>query len=254
MRLNRSTQMADEDFTGKVAIVTGASRGIGRVIALGLARRGAALVGTARSLDASAGAGGTLKGTIEAVEQAGARGLAVPADITDEAGVRSVVDAALAEFGRIDILVNNAGVYPDALIVEHDPADWRAMLEINVTAPFLMCRAVLPVMMKQRSGNIFNVTSGAASRYNERHVGYATSKAALNTLSQHLAEEVRGYGIAVNAWGPGLVATDMNAYNPHGADASVVEESVMWAVAQMPETFTGQVVRRDGFGESWGPR
>ncbi len=244
--------MADLDFTGKVAIVTGASRGIGRVIAVGLAKRGASVVGTARSLDSSPGAGGTLKGTVDAIEKLGGYCLPVPADITDPAGAQSVVDRAVAEFGRVDILVNNAGVYPEGTIAEFSPDEWRDLMAINLTAPFLMAHGVLPAMMDQGTGNIMNVSSGAGQTYSAGRVPYSASKAALDRFSINLAEEVREHGIAVNAWAPGLVRTDMNANNPDGAEPEVVEESAVWICAQTVESFTGQLVRRGEFGKTWG--
>jgi NAD(P)-dependent dehydrogenase (short-subunit alcohol dehydrogenase family) len=244
--------MAEQDFTGKVAIVTGASRGIGRAIARALADRGAAVAITARKLDSSTGRGGTLQETETMLEAAGARAIAVPADITQEAGARSVVDAAMEKFGRIDFLVNNAGMYPYATIVEQDPKEWHDMMAINVTAPFLMCQAALPVMIEQGSGHIFNVSSNSGSTYSEGHIAYATSKAGLNRFSMNLAEEVREHGIAVTSWSPGLIATDMSGWQ--GSDAEVVVNSVMWTLAQGPDTFTGQVVRRADFGDVWGPR
>jgi NAD(P)-dependent dehydrogenase (short-subunit alcohol dehydrogenase family) len=244
--------MADQTFAGKVAIVTGASRGIGRTIALALAERGSTIVGTARRLESSDGTGGTLRGTIDEVEKLGAKGLAVPAEIVNEQGPNYIAERAVKVFGRIDILVNNAGIYPTVSIQDTVLKDWREMLAINVTAPFLMAKAVLPQMIAQGSGNISNVSSGSALTYTENHVGYATSKAALNTFSAFLAEEVRANGIAVNAWMPGLIQSDMNGYK--GAEQSTVVPSVMWMLAQTPDTFTGQVVRLREFGETWGPK
>jgi NAD(P)-dependent dehydrogenase (short-subunit alcohol dehydrogenase family) len=244
--------MADQTFAGKVAIVTGASRGIGRTIALALAERGATIVGTARRLESSDGTGGTLRGTIEEVEKLGAKGLAVPAEIVNEQGPNYIAARAMKVFGRIDILVNNAGIYPTVSIQDTALKDWREMLAINVTAPFLMAKAVLPQMIAQGAGNIFNVSSGSSVTYSENHVGYATSKAALNTFSAFLAEEVRANGIAVNAWMPGLIQSDMNGYK--GAEQSTVIPSVMWTLAQTADTFTGQVVRLREFGEGWGPK
>ena len=244
--------MAEIDFTGKVAIVTGASRGIGRAIALALAKRGASVVGTARRLDSSPGSGGTLRGIFEAIEALGGRGIAVPAAITGQVGAEYVVNRAKAAFGRLDILVNNAGVYPRVRIVDMDPAVWREAFEVNVTAPFLMCRAALPIMIEQGSGNIFNVTSGTSWSSGSLHAAYSASKGALDRFSLYLTEEVQEQGIAVNAWNPGVVATDINDYRENGADPAVLEESVMWTLAQDASTFTGQVVGRNEFGVSWG--
>ena len=245
--------MAEVDFTGKVAIVTGASRGIGRAIALGLARAGAAVVGTARQLDSSPGTGGTLAETVALITAAGGTGLAVPADITDPAGASALAGRAKAELGRIDVLVNNAGVFPRGAVADFAPEEWLAMIAVNVNAPFFMAHAVLPTMIAQGSGNILNVSSGAAQRTIKARVGYSTSKAALERFSIGLAEEVREHGIAVNAWTPGLVATDMNDQHERGASPEAVTESAVWLAAQ-DASFTGNVVAREEFGVSWGPR
>ena len=245
--------MAEVDFTGKVAIVTGASRGIGRAIALGLARAGAAVVGTARQLDSSPGTGGTLAETVALITAAGGTGLAVPADITDPEGASALAGRAKAELGRIDVLVNNAGVFPRGEIADFAPEEWLAMIAVNVNAPFFMAHAVLPTMIEQGSGNILNVSSGAAQRTIKARVGYSTSKAALERFSMGLAEEVREHGIAVNAWTPGLVATDMNDQHERGASPEAVVESAVWLAAQ-DASFTGNVVAREEFGVSWGQR
>jgi NAD(P)-dependent dehydrogenase (short-subunit alcohol dehydrogenase family) len=245
--------MDEIDFTSKVAVVTGASRGIGRVIALALAARGAAVVGTARNLDSSPGRGGTLGETIDAVEAAGARGVAIPADITSADGVQSLIDGALAALGRIDVLVNNAGVYPQGRIAEFSSEEWDAAIAINVTAPFLLCRAVIPGMEAQGGGRILNISSNAAVGYGRGRIAYSTTKAALNRFTMNLAEELRESGIAVNAYAPGQIRTDMNDYGERGAEASEIEESIVWALGQDAATFTGQVVRRRDFAVTWGP-
>ncbi len=245
--------MADVDLTGKVAIVTGASRGIGRAIALGLARAGAAVVGTARQLDSSSGTCGTLAETVALITAGGGSGLAVPADITDPAGAQALADRAKAELGRIDILVNNAGVFPHGAIADFAPDEWLTLMAVNVNAPFYLCHAVLPTMIEQGSGNILNVSSGAAQRSIKARVGYSTSKAALERFSMGLAEEVREQGIAVNAWTPGLVATDMNNQHERGAPPEAVAESAVWLAAQ-DASFTGNVVAREEFGVAWGER
>jgi 3-oxoacyl-[acyl-carrier protein] reductase len=243
--------MAELDFSGKVAIVTGASRGIGRALTLALAERGATVVASARRLESSGGTGGTLAETVAEAEALGATVLAAPAEIVNEQGPQYIVQRAIKTFGRIDILINNAGTFPKFAIAEMDLREWRDMLAINLTAPFLMCKAVIPQMIGQGGGNILNVSSGLALSYGEGRVAYGTSKAGLNTFSELLAEEVGPHGIAVNAWMPGLISTDMSGH--HGEDVSVVVPSVMWAVAQTVDTFTGQVVRCREFGELWGP-
>jgi 3-oxoacyl-[acyl-carrier protein] reductase len=244
--------MADQEFAGKVAIITGASRGIGRALALALAERGATVVVSARRLESSAGTGGTLAETVAMAEALGAKALAVPAEIVNEQGPQYIAQQAIKAFGRVDILVNNAGVYPDSAIADMDLREWRDILAINVTAPFLMCKAVIPQMTEQGAGNILNISSGSALNYSEGHVAYAASKAGLNTFSQFLAEEVRGHGIAVNAWMPGLISTDMSGHK--GEEISTVVPSVLWVLAQTVDTFTGQAVRRREFGQTWGPK
>lgn len=243
--------MLDLNFTGKVAVVTGASRGIGRTLVLALAEHGATVIGTARQLDTSPGTGGTLRETFDAMEAAGGKGMPLPVDITREQGAKYLIDRTVQMYGKIDILINNAGVYPEGQIAETELKAWQDALTVNVTAPFLMCKAAIPHMIKAGSGNILNVSSGSAVNYGAGRVLYSATKAALERFSEFLAEEVRGNGIAVNAWRPGLIKTDMSGQS--GAEPSVVVPSVIWAVAQTPETFTGQSVRRDAFGKDWGP-
>jgi NAD(P)-dependent dehydrogenase (short-subunit alcohol dehydrogenase family) len=248
----RGGKMAEIDLTGKVAIVTGASRGIGRTIALALAERGATVVGTARTMDVSPGTGGTLRETFEVMVAAGGQGFALPVDIAREQGATYLVDRTVKTYGKIDILVNNAGVYPEGKIVETELKAWQDALMVNVTAPFLMCKAALPHMIEEGVGNILNVSSGSAVNYGVGRVVYSTTKAGLERFSEFLAEEVRNNGVAVNAWRPGLIKTDMT--EQRGDDPSVVVPSVMWTVTQTPATFTGNTVRRDGFGKDWGPK
>ena len=129
---------------------------------------------------------------------------------------------------------------------------WRDNLAINLTTPFIMSKAVLAAMIEQRSGNIFNISSGASVRYLAGYVAYGTAKAGLNTFSWQLAQEVKEYGIAVNAWMPGLINTDMSGHR--GDDVSAIVPSVMWILSQTAETFTGQVLERKHFGELYGPK
>lgn len=246
--------MADIDYTGKVAIVTGASRGIGKFLSLSLTKRGAFVVGTARKMDSSPGIGGTLKETAELIAAAGGRFLPVAGSITDSAGAQTVIDRANAEYGRIDILVNNAGALLDVSIAEMTDEQWESLISVNVTAPFLMTRAVYPTMKAQGSGNILNVSSGAGAS-NPRGVTtvYSSTKAFIERMTFNLASEAKEFGIAVNAWQPGILATDMNAGRQPGEPVEVIEESTMWLLAQDAADFTGQTVRRSDFGKTWGP-
>lgn len=242
------------DFTGKVAVVTGASRGIGRVLTLGLAKRGAAVVGTAREMDSSPGTGGTLRETFEMVEAAGGKGLAVPCRITEEAEAQRLIDQAHRAFGRIDILVNNAGTHPHKALAEMTLDEWNELLDVNLTAPFLLTRAVLPTMKQQRSGHILNLSSGAGiARPRPDVTAYSATKAAIDRITHNLAHEMREHGIAVNSLMPGILLTDMNAGRGVGDPVEIVEEPGLWILAQAPSNFTGQIVRREDYGETWGP-
>lgn len=238
------------DLTGQVALVTGASRGIGRFLAMRLAACGAAVAISARSLDTPSSTGETLQGTADAIRAAGGHALAVPAQITDAAQAEALVRRTVEELGRVDILVNNAGVYPRGPMHAFPADEWRAMMDINVNALFYLCRYTLPVMMAQRSGKIINVSSNLASRYYPDRVAYSVSKAAVDRLTVNLAEEVREYGVEVNSWAPGLTATDLT--QGRGEPVEAVEESFMWLLAQ-PRGLTGQVLRRTEFGQTWGP-
>ena len=245
--------MAELDFSGKTAVVTGASRGIGRLIAVGLTKRGARVLATARNMDSSPGTGGTLRETAAMMDAAGKGSIAVPGTITDTPGANAIVERAMADFGRIDIMVNNAGVHPHVSVSEMTDEQWDDLIAVNLTAPFLLTRAVLPIMKEQRTGNIMGVSSGAGST-NPRadSTGYGATKAALERMYFNLAEEVKEYGIAVNTWMPGILLTDMNAARGVGEPVEVAEPSALWVIAQNVATFTGQNVRREDFGTKWG--
>jgi 3-oxoacyl-[acyl-carrier protein] reductase len=245
--------MAEQDYTGKVAIVTGASRGIGRVIALGLAKRGATVVGTARKMDDSPGAGGTLRETFDMIAAAGGKGLPVAGSITEPEPVKALVAQVINEYGRIDMLVNNAGFHPGVSITEMSNEDWYNMIAVNITAVFLMTRDVIPTMKQQKSGNIMGVSSGAGIvRPRADNTGYAATKGAMDRMFHNLAGELQEYNIAVNTWQPGILATDMNAGRQPGEPVEIVEASAMWLLAQTAESFTDNNVRNQDFGVKWG--
>ena len=239
------------DLTGQVALVTGGSRGIGRQLALAMARHGATVVVTARNLDSSPGSGGTLRGTAEAIEAAGGAAFAIPATITDPADAASLVEQTVERSGRLDILLNNAGVYPEALIAEMSLDEWHDNMDVNMNAVFYVTRAALPVMERQGGGRILNVSSDLAIRWAVGRVAYSASKAALDVFSQALADEVRGQSIEVISWTPGHVLTDMSWPRAKESVESV-EPSFLWMLAQPPMALTGLILRKNDFGKTWG--
>jgi citronellol/citronellal dehydrogenase len=195
---------------GKIAIVTGASRGIGKAIAVGLAREGAQVVVAARSESApSERLPGSIHETVAQIEAAGGDALAVRLDVTDEASVAAMVETTLERFGRIDALVNNAGVDFRFPVVDMPLKRWDVVLRVDLTGPFLCSRAVLPTMIAQGGGSIVNISSVAASERGGGTIGYsavyAASKAGLERFTWALAAEVSRHNIAVNALKPSQV-------------------------------------------------
>ena len=189
------------DLTGRVAIVTGASRGIGRAVALTLASAGARVVAAAR--------GDNARGTVDAIVGAGGEALAVSVEVTDAASVQAMADAALGRYGRIDVLVNNAGITRDQLVLRMKRDDWDAVLATNLTGAFACTQAVLKTMVRQRSGRIISISSVVGQTGNAGQTNYAASKAGLIGFSKSLAREVASRAITVNVVAPGFVETDM---------------------------------------------
>ncbi len=190
------------DLTGKVALVTGAGRGIGHAISVALARLGATLVPTDVSAEAVAPAGASI---------AAAGGTADPRvlNVTAPETVQAAVDAVLDRHGRIDILVNNAGITRDQLLMRLKREDWDLVLQVNLTGAFTCTQAVLRPMMKQRSGRIISISSVVGQMGNAGQTNYAASKAGLIGFSKSLAREVASRNITVNVVAPGLIDTDM---------------------------------------------
>ncbi len=242
------------DFSGKVAIVTGASRGIGRQLALALARQGATVVGTARNLDASPGQGGTLASMVAEAQERGWRAEGIAAQITDPADAQRLVEEVITRHGRVDILCNNAGHLVDKTLQGHTNEEIYQTYLVNVFAPLSLMRAVLPSMRAQGSGNIFNVTSGSGvGSPRPGQTVYSSTKAALDRATWVLAHEVRAEGVAINSWWPGVIATDMTAGRLQGDPLEVVEASALWVMSQTAAIFTARTVRRGEFGTVYGP-
>jgi 3-oxoacyl-[acyl-carrier protein] reductase len=196
---------APGELAGKTALVTGSSRGIGRAIALDLARRGARVVVNYRSGAEQAEA---VRAEIEAL---GVPALAVAADVGQAAAVETLFARIGEAFGAVDVLVNNAGITRDNLILRMDERDWDAVLDTNLKAAFLCTRMALRGMLRARWGRVVNVSSVIALGANPGQVNYAAAKAGLVALTRTLAREVGSRGITVNAVAPGFVETDMTA-------------------------------------------
>ena len=189
------------DLTGKVAIVTGASRGIGRGVAVMLAAQGAHVIAGARGANANA--------TVAEIQAAGHGADAVGLEVTDAASIAALVSGVLERHGRIDILVNNAGIARDQLMLRMKRDDWDQVIATNLTAVFALAQAVLKPMIKQRAGRIINISSVVGQSGNAGQANYAASKAGLIGFSKALAREVASRSITVNVVAPGLIATDM---------------------------------------------
>jgi 3-oxoacyl-[acyl-carrier protein] reductase len=188
---------------GQVAIVTGASRGIGRAIALQLSSQGAKVVVNYASSSQEADK------VVAEIIDAGGEAIALQADVSKEDQVESLVNTTLDKFKRIDILVNNAGITRDTLLLRMKPEDWQAVINLNLTGVFLCTRAVSKIMLKQRSGRIINITSVAGQMGNPGQANYSAAKAGVIGFTKTVAKELASRGITVNAVAPGFIATDM---------------------------------------------
>jgi 3-oxoacyl-[acyl-carrier protein] reductase len=189
------------DLTSRVALVTGASRGIGRATAWALARQGAMVVAAAR--------GDNARPVAEEIAAAGLKAEALALDVTDGQSVDAAIGGVLERHGRIDILVSNAGITRDQLLLRMKREDWDAVLATNLTAAFTICQAALRPMLKQRAGRVIAISSVVGQMGNAGQANYAASKAGLIGFCKSMAREVASRGITVNVVAPGLIETDM---------------------------------------------
>ncbi|MEL6470298.1 MAG: 3-oxoacyl-[acyl-carrier-protein] reductase [Cyanobacteria bacterium J06623_4] len=192
---------------GKVAIITGSSRGIGKAAALALANEGAkVVVNYARS---SGAADEVVAAIGQTSAQTGAEAVALQADVSQADQVDALVQATMDKFGRIDVLVNNAGITRDTLLLRMKPTDWQAVIDLNLTGVFLCTRAVSKIMLKQRSGRIVNISSVAGLMGNPGQANYSAAKAGVIGFTKTIAKELAPRGVTANAVAPGFIATDM---------------------------------------------
>ncbi len=245
-------ETSQERLKDRVAIITGASRGIGRAVALALAAEGANVVVNYASSSTAA------EDVVGSISSAGGQALALQADVSKLEQVDVLVKETLEKFGRIDILVNNAGITRDALLLRMKPEDWQAVIDLNLTGVFLCTRAVSKVMLKQKSGRIINITSVAGQMGNPGQANYSAAKAGVIGFTKTVAKELASRGITVNAIAPGFISTDMTSnlksddilkYIPlgrYGEPAEVAGMARFLAADAAAAYITGQVINVDG--------
>jgi citronellol/citronellal dehydrogenase len=254
----------NEDLAGRVVVVTGASRGIGKGLALGLAARGAAVVCAARTVrEEPGGLPGTIHATADAISTAGGRALPVRCDVSVPSDLDALVVRTVDEFGRLDALVNNAMAPTRGLFDETTVEMWDESMTANVRSLFLLTKLVVPLMTDQGGGSIVNISSGGADHaaapfMPPGYVTYAVAKAAMERFTTGVAPELRARGITMNALRPGAVRTEL-ATRELGEDhdwsgwttPDAVVPAAAFLVAQIGTDFTGRIVESTAFGRTW---
>lgn len=243
--------MSSQDLSGKIALVTGASRGIGAAISDTLAQAGATVIGTATSDSGAAAIG-------ERLAQWNGQGRALNAAEAD--GIENLIADIEKEFGKLDILVNNAGITRDNLLMRMKEEEWDEIMQVNLKSVFRASKAVLRGMMKQRSGRIINITSVVGAMGNAGQANYAAAKAGLMGFAKSMAREVGSRGITVNCIAPGFIDTDMTRALPEEVrktfeaqtalgrfgDAQDIADAVLFLASDQAKYITGQTLHVNG--------
>lgn len=239
---------------GKIALVTGASRGIGRAIAIELAKEGATVAIN------YAGNKTAAEEVQNIITEMGGKAMIIQADVSDENSAVNMVEEVIKEFGGIDILVNNAGITRDGLFIRMKEEDWNAVINTNLTGIFNCTKVAAKYMMKKRSGKIINMSSVSGIMGNAGQTNYAAAKAGVIGFTKSLAREMASRGITVNAVAPGFIATDMTAAMPEKAQEHVlasiplgkmgepkdIANAVLFLASDKASYITGQVIHVDG--------
>ena len=243
------------DLTGKAALITGGSRGLGRAISLAFARQGADVAVNYLGNELAA------EEVVGAIKAIGCNAIAIQGDTSaGREGCEAIVKAALEQFGRIDILVNNAGITRDNLLMRMDEAEWNEVIATNLSGPFWMCRAVARPMLRAKSGRIINMSSVAGRMGNAGQANYASAKAGLIGLTKTVARELASRGITANAIAPGLIETELTADLPDAARQFVLDSTPLGYIGSAEDVaaaavyfasdearyVTGQVLGIDG--------
>ncbi len=246
-------------LSGKIAVVTGASRGLGKAMALQLAREGASVAVAARTIEpAQSRLPGTIHETVKEIVQSGGRAIAVRCDVPREEEINALIEQVDKQFGRVDIMINNAGIGMPKSFLKLTIKHWDLLMNVNLRGTFLCTKAVLPQMTERKCGNIINLTSVLATRI-KYSIPYGASKAAIERLTLGLAKEMKKYNVAVNALKPDFTVTEAVEAELPDVDTSDWQRPEMWGkyaallAAQDAESLTGMILDEKALNEIFGP-
>jgi len=246
-------------LTGKVAIVTGGSRGLGKSMALELARAGADIVVAARTVESGQSKlPGTIHETVQKIEQSGGKAMSIRCDVSSEEDINQMVQQTIDQFGHVDILVNNAGIGMPKSFYKMTTRNWDLLMNVNLKGSYLCAKAVLPHMIEQKGGNIINLSSILAVKI-KYSVVYGASKAAIERMTLGMAEEMRKFNISVNVLRPGFTVTEAVQAELPDLDTSDWQSPEMWGkytamvAAQNVDTLTGRILDEQALKEIFEP-